>query len=152
MNHRRALAVAFTTVLAGAAMLAVAQAPTSQPSEQKMVTASGLTIIKTGQTDITAQAGDKVWVDYSGKLTDGTVFDASSRRPDSPFVFDLGRGKVIPGWDEGISGMKVGEKRQLIIPPGLAYGDRTIGSIPANSTLIFDVTLLGLQKGAGKDD
>ena len=151
MNHRRALAAATTTLLA-AALFTYAQTPTSQPTEKKTVTPSGLTIIDKGQSSITAEAGDKVWVDYVGKLTDGTEFDASSKHPDSPFIFALGKGKVIPGWDEGIAGMKVGQKRQLIIPPNLAYGDRAVGTIPANSTLVFDVTLLGVQKGAGADD
>jgi peptidylprolyl isomerase len=155
MHRPRATTItlaAATIVVAGFAWIARAQAPTSQPSMKKTVTPSGLTIIETGNADITAQAGDKVWVDYVGKLTDGTEFDASSKHPESPFIFALGKGKVIRGWDEGVAGMKVGEKRQLIIPASLAYGARAVGPIPPNSTLVFDVTLLGLQKGTGSDE
>jgi peptidylprolyl isomerase len=149
MHHPRTLVAAAAAVLAGAALFSFAQTPTSQPSEKRTVTPSGLTIIESGKSDMIAQPGDKVWVDYVGKLTDGTEFDASSKHPESPFIFALGRGKVIRGWDEGVAGMKVGEKRQLIIPPSLAYGEQAVGPIPPNSTLIFDVTLLGVQKGAG---
>ena len=93
-----------------------------------------------------AAAGDRVWVEYTGKLTDGTKFDSSLDHPDPPFTFLLGKHQVIAGWDEGIAGMKVGQKRQLIIPPNLGYGDNAQGPIPANSTLIFDVQLLGIKK------
>jgi FKBP-type peptidyl-prolyl cis-trans isomerase len=90
-----------------------------------------------------AGVGDVVTVDYTGKLENGTVFDSSSGR--KPLQFVLGIGQVIPGWDQGLQGMKVGGKRLLIIPPALAYGSQAIGPIPANSTLIFEVTLLGVQ-------
>jgi FKBP-type peptidyl-prolyl cis-trans isomerase len=129
--------------------LIAADAPTSQPT--KTVTASGLTIVETGNdgalSAATAKTGDQVWVDYTGKLTDGTKFDSSADHPDQPIVFVLGSHHVIPGWEEGIVGMKIGQKRQLIIPPNLAYGDNAQGPIPANSTLVFDVQLLGLKKG-----
>ena len=92
-----------------------------------------------------AKAGDQVSVKYVGMLADGTVFDASERHGDQPFVFMLGNGDVIQGWDQGIAGMKVGGKRRLIIPPSLAYGERDLGIIPANSTLIFDVELLAVN-------
>jgi FKBP-type peptidyl-prolyl cis-trans isomerase len=126
--------------------LIAADAPS--PGEKK-TTPSGLQIIDQGQDDTTAAAGDKVWVWYTGKLQDGTVFDSSANHPDQPFVFALGQHQVIAGWDEGIAGMKVGQKRQLVIPPNLAYGPRAIDRIPANSTLIFDVKLLGVQKAGG---
>jgi peptidylprolyl isomerase len=144
MRKQRALFV--TAVIGAAAFLIAADAPTSQPS--KTVTPSGLTIVETGNGDVTAAAGDKVWVEYTGKLQDGTKFDSSLDRPDDPFMFVLGQGKVIRGWDEGIAGMKVGEKRQLIIPPNLGYGAQGTGPIPPNATLVFDVQLLGLKKGS----
>jgi FKBP-type peptidyl-prolyl cis-trans isomerase len=143
-KHRALLTTA--ALICVVSFLIAADAPTSQPA--KTVTASGLTIIETGQGDVIAAAGDQVWVEYVGKLQDGTIFDASANHPDTPFIFPLGKGKVIAGWDEGIAGMKVGQKRQLVIPPNLGYGDNAQGPIPANSTLIFDVQLLGLKKGS----
>ena len=96
----------------------------------------------------TAQAGDIVSVNYTGKLEDGTVFD-SNIDPQfghvEPFVFPLGIGQVIAGWDEGIVGMKVGEKKTLVIPPEKGYGSNPVGPIPANSTLIFDVEVLEIK-------
>jgi peptidylprolyl isomerase len=91
--------------------------------------------------------GKEVTVHYTGWLEDGTKFDSSVDRG-QPFSFTLGIGRVIKGWDEGVATMKVGGKRQLIIPPELGYGDREVGGglIPANSTLIFDVELLDVQK------
>jgi FKBP-type peptidyl-prolyl cis-trans isomerase len=90
-------------------------------------------------------AGDSVSVHYTGWLKDGTVFD-SSRDRGAPFVFALGRGRVIRGWDEGVAGMRVGGKRKLIIPAHLGYGERGAGGIiPAGATLIFEVELLGID-------
>lgn len=95
-------------------------------------------------TGAEAVAGKKVTVNYVGKLENGTVFDASAKHG-QPFTFTLGVGQVISGWDEGITGMKVGGKRQLVIPPEKGYGAQAVGSIPPNSTLIFDVELLGVE-------
>jgi len=109
-------------------------------------TASGLTYwdIKQG-TGPVAETGHKVKVDYTGWLTNGKKFD-SSVGSGKPFEFKLGAGQVIKGWDEGVAGMKVGGKRQLKIPPDLAYGANGYPPvIPANSTLIFDVTLRGVE-------
>jgi FKBP-type peptidyl-prolyl cis-trans isomerase len=92
-----------------------------------------------------AAPGDTITVHYIGTLTDGKVFD-SSRDRGEPFSFVLGAGDVIRGWDEGLVGMKVGGTRKLTIAPDHAYGDRAIGPIPANSTLVFSVELLGVQK------
>jgi FKBP-type peptidyl-prolyl cis-trans isomerase FkpA len=109
-------------------------------------TASGLEYwdIKVGSGD-TAAKGQMVRVHYTGWLTDGKKFDSSVDRG-QPFVFALGAGRVIKGWDEGVAGMKVGGKRQLRIPPELGYGDKNVGGglIPPSSTLIFDVELLGV--------
>lgn len=95
-----------------------------------------------------ATAGKVITVSYTGTLPDGTVFDTTSRRsaPDNLFTFILGAGHVIKGWERGIVGMKVGGKRQLVIPPGHAYGLRGIpGTIPANTTITFDIELLGVK-------
>jgi len=92
-----------------------------------------------------AAAGQRVSVHYTGWLTDGKKFDSSKDRG-QPFMFALGRGEVIRGWDEGVSGMKVGGKRKLTIPPELGYGTRGAGKIiPPNSTLLFEVELLAVR-------
>ncbi len=93
-----------------------------------------------------AKAGDEVEVHYTGTLTDGTKFDSSRDRKET-FKFPLGGGRVIKGWDEGVAGMKVGGKRKLTIPPNLGYGSRNMGKIPPNSTLLFDVELIGVKPG-----
>lgn len=89
-------------------------------------------------------SGDHITIHYLGTLENGQKFDSSYDRG-TPFKCRIGVGEVIDGWDMGVIGMKVGGKRKLIIPPGLAYGDRAVGSIPAGSTLIFEVELLGVE-------
>lgn len=89
-------------------------------------------------------AGNTVTVNYLGTLQNGTKFDSSYDR-NAPFTTQIGVGQVIKGWDEGIIGMKTGGKRKLIIPSSLGYGDQATGSIPPNSTLIFEVELLNIK-------
>ncbi len=96
-------------------------------------------------TGTEAVAGNQVTVNYTGELTDGTVFDSSLNPGRTPFTFTLGAGQVIQGWDEGVAGMKVGGKRILVIPASLGYGAQANGPIPANSTLIFQVELLSVK-------
>jgi peptidylprolyl isomerase len=110
-------------------------------------TASGLEYtIKEKGTGKKAQAGDKVVVHYTGKLTNDTVFDSSVSRG-QPFTFKLGAGQVIKGWDEAFQILQVGDKATIKFGPELGYGDRAMGKIPANSTLIFDVELLDVIEG-----
>lgn len=99
------------------------------------------TIVGTG---VEAKPGQMIEVHYTGKLTNGTVFDSSLNRNET-FKFKLGAGQVIKGWDQGFAGMKVGGKRTLTIPASLGYGSRGAGAvIPPNATLIFDVELINV--------
>ncbi len=138
------------SVLASAVLFAVAAiaAPTKVDPKKFKTTKSGLkyAIIKTGK-GAPAKAGQHVFVHYTGWLaSNGEKFDSSVDRG-QPFDFDLGGGQVIKGWDEGVQGMLPGEKRQLIIPSKLGYGERGTpgGPIPPNATLIFDVQFLRAQ-------
>ena len=94
-----------------------------------------------GKGSAVVKSGDQVRVHYTGKLTDGTVFDSSIPRGE-PFEFTVGAGLVIAGWDEGLLGMKAGGKRTLTVPPEMGYGQAGIGPIPGNATLVFDIELL----------
>ncbi len=103
-------------------------------------------ILKKGKGVEEIQNGDIITVNYVGYLENGKKFDSSYDRG-TPFKFKVGAGEVIKGWEEGLLGMKIGEKRKLIIPPNLAYGERSIpGMIPPNSTLIFEVELLNINR------
>ena len=89
---------------------------------------------------------NKITVNYTGKLEDGSIFDSSLKKGRSPFTFTLGVGSVIKGWDLGVKGMKVGGKRKLIIPPELGYGNQGAGSIiPPGAKLVFEIDLLGVE-------
>ena len=134
-----------STTPTGGAEITTQTASTTMPTEN----ADQLQVTdETVGTGAVAESGDSVTVNYVGSLTNGTVFDASANHGTTGFTFNLGAGQVIKGWDEGIVGMKVGGKRKLVIPAALAYGDQAVGNvIPANSTLIFEVELLNVQKG-----
>lgn len=126
--------------------------PKDEKNEEKIIKIEeGLTaeILTEGSGEI-AKEGDTVIVHYEGVLEDGSLFDSSIQRG-KPFPFDLGSGTVIPGWEKGVVGMKVGEKRRLTISSDLAYGDRGISTpdgkviIPGKATLIFEIELLGIE-------
>lgn len=91
-----------------------------------------------------AESGDEISVNYRGTLKDGTEFDSSYSR-NEPFTFVLGIGQVIQGWDEGVEGMKVGEKRRLEIPSSMGYGEFGTGPIPGNAGLVFEVELISIN-------
>ena len=111
----------------------------------EVTTASGLKYIDVVVgTGVSPKPGQSVTVHYTGTLQDGTKFDSSVDR-NQPYVFPIGVGRVIKGWDEGVMTMKVGGKRKLIIPASLGYGARGNGPIPPNATLLFDVELLDVK-------
>ncbi|MGB7921653.1 MAG: FKBP-type peptidyl-prolyl cis-trans isomerase [Pyrinomonadaceae bacterium] len=115
----------------------------------EMTTRTGLKYVDIKEGDgPSPQMGQTVSVHYTGTLTNGTKFD-SSRDRGQPIEFPIGRGRVIKGWDEGLMTMKVGGQRKLIIPPDLGYGAQgSPPKIPGNSTLIFDVELMGIKDAA----
>ena len=118
----------------------------AQQAGQSVTTATGLKVaIMEMGTGPQATPGHVVTVNYKGTLDDGTVFDSTDTH--GAFSFPLGAGRVIKGWDEGVAGMKIGEKRKLIIPPQLGYGVNGTpgGPIPPNATLTFEVQLLGVK-------
>lgn len=118
-------------------------APTEQNSEKKMDEVK-IEVLQQGTGEEVSKNGDQLTVNYTGTLEDGTKFDSSIGR--APFVFTLGAGQVIQGWDQGLLNMKVGEKRRLTIPASLGYGSSGAGGvIPPNATLIFEVELLKIN-------
>lgn len=105
----------------------------------------GIKTTEEGAGDRVVKSEDTISVHYTGKLEDGTKFDSSVDRG-TPFTFTIGQGQVIQGWEQGLLGMKVGEKRTLTIPSELGYGSRGAGNaIPPNATLIFDVELISIK-------
>lgn len=159
---RNVIAAAASIALVGTALwaqegattkpAASTQPATTAPAGDKVVTPSGLTIVTTAKgSDVAVKAGDTVWVHYAGRLENGQMFDSSRNHPETATAgieFQVGAGQVIKGWDEGVAGMKIGEKRTLIIPPQLGYGEKgALGVIPPNATLTFDIELVGLRVG-----
>jgi FKBP-type peptidyl-prolyl cis-trans isomerase len=143
------VAVLVLAVALFAAEPATQPAAPASPSTGERTLPSGLKIVDVkpaDERDLAARPGDTVWVHYTGRLADGKKFDSSVDRGE-PIDFILGKGRVIKGWEEGIAGMKLGEKRQLIIPPELAYGSKGAGGvIPPDATLTFDVELVGIKR------
>jgi FKBP-type peptidyl-prolyl cis-trans isomerase FkpA len=140
------LVIIFMCVAMAAGHAAVDTSSPTPVTGKSKKTASGVEYwdITVG-TGATATSGKMVTVHYTGWLTNGKKFDSSVDRG-QPFVFALGAGQVIKGWDEGVAGMKVGGKRQLKVPSEAGYGSRGAGGvIPPNATLIFDVELLGVK-------
>lgn len=157
MDTKSRIGIIVGAILVIAVIIIAVFALEGKPSNDKTVkqgaakvenktTASGLQItdVKVGD-GAEAKAGNHVTVNYTGTLTDGSKFDSSLDR-NQPFDFNLGAGAVIKGWDEGVVGMKVGGERKLVIPPDLGYGAQSPSpKIPANSTLLFDITLLDVK-------
>jgi peptidylprolyl isomerase len=150
--------LALCAVLALGLPLAAPAAPTQPPKTSAKAKMTVATVGKTVTTpsglryiDLVVgkgpmpKAGQTISVLYTGKLTDGKIFDSTSTRNNEPFETPIGVGQVIKGWDEGMLTMRVGGKRRLTIPPNLGYGSVAEGPIPANSTLIFDVQLLAIK-------
>jgi peptidylprolyl isomerase len=115
-------------------------------NNQAVTTESGLTFIVTKQGDgEPVKAGQTVLVNYTGLLTNGTLFDSSLAR-NEPFSFPVGAGMVIKGWDEGLQNLRIGDHATLIIPPSIGYGASGAGGvIPPNATLIFIIEVLGVE-------
>jgi peptidylprolyl isomerase len=147
VRHIFRAAAVLLALLAGAACSDATGSDTAGPpplAGDTITTASGLKYIEaTVGAGAAAHAGQLVAVHYSLWLTDNTLIDTS--RDGSPFSFTLGKNEVIKGWDEGITGMRVGGRRRLIVPPSLGYGSTGYGSVPPNATLIFDVELRGVS-------
>ncbi len=140
-KFKRAVNLALSPPAPGSASAVVAAAPAAAAASPGLVSKD----LAVGN-GAAVKSGDKVKVHYVGTLTDGTEFD-SSRPRGTPFEFEVGKGRVIKGWDQGLIGMKVGGKRKLTIPPDLAYGDRGAGGkIPPKSTLVFEIELLEIAK------
>ena len=162
--HKRALGLCLVLAVIAAGCNESAQKTTSTSSESTSSTtspapaatpegsggkvhklASGLqyedVVVGSGKM---AEPGMNVSVHYTGTLTDGTKFDSSHDRG-QPLQFQLGSGRVIQGWEEGIKGMRIGGKRKLVIPPDLGYGANGGGPIPPNATLLFDVELVDVK-------
>lgn len=136
--------VGVIAIFVGLAFFVLSQSKRPKTGEE-VITESGLHYIdEVVGSGTSPRPGANVTVHYTGTLLDGTKFDSSVDR-NQPFSFRIGTGSVIKGWDEGVMSMKVGGKRKLIIPPELGYGSKGQQKIPPNSTLVFEVELLGVK-------
>ena len=117
---------------------------TESNAEDERISQIGVEVLTPGQAGLEAQNGDRLTVHYTGTLEDGTEFDSS--RGGTPFTLTLGQGSVIQGWEQGLVGVRVGERLKLTIPPELGYGSNAVSSIPPNSTLIFDIEVLAIDR------
>ena len=153
MQHGYRDGIKLLLLLAASLGVSACGSDVDMEGSEMTTTESGLMITTTqAGSGAEAAAGNSVSVHYTGWLYDpeiedgrGTKFDSSVDRG-QPFEFALGAGRVIAGWDEGVAGMLVGEKRELIIPPDLAYGSRGAGGvIPPDATLLFEVELLAIE-------
>ena len=116
------------------------------PDSRFRATDSGLKVAVLKEGDGTPLTkGLRLKVNYTGWITDGKKFDSSTDKG-QPFEFVLGEGQVIKGWEEGLAGIKPGERRQLVIPAALAYGNRRVGEIPPGSTLVFNVEAVAVEE------
>ena len=144
MNTKTIIIILGAIVVVAVAIYATQNNDIKQPPQNMNKQGVEIEILKEG-TGTAAKNGDAVSVHYVGTLENGVKFDSSIDRG-VPFEFILGAGQVIPGWDIGVEGMKIGEKRKLVIPSSLAYGERGAGGvIPPNATLVFEVELLGIK-------
>lgn len=147
MKNKLWIAVTLIVLIALAGIYFAKEGCAKVTQTKEVTTSSGLKYVDlVVGSGVCPKKGDRVVVHYVGCLESGKKFDSSVDR-DQPFVFTLGAGEVIKGWDEGLSTMKVGGKRKLTIPPQLAYGSRGAGGvIPPNATIVFEVELLNIEK------
>jgi len=144
MNTKTIIIILGAIVVVAVAIYATQNNDIKQPPQNMNKQGVEIEILKEG-AGAAAKNSDMVSVHYIGTLENGVKFDSSIDRG-VPFEFTLGAGQVIPGWDIGVEGMKIGEKRKLTIPSSLAYGERGAGDvIPPNATLVFEVELLGIK-------
>lgn len=139
------LVSALSVCAVGLVVSAQSIGPTTTPAEVSVK----IEELPRADLEYRAQPGDTVTVLYTGKLTDGTVFDSSFSNPEMPraIVVTIGERKVITGWEQGLLGMRLGDSRRLTVPPELGYGDKgSPPAIPPNATLTFDVTVVKVEK------
>lgn len=145
-NTKSVISFAVLIIFAVVVFLIVKDAPKDMNNNDVQSIENGellMTTVTEGSGDRELENGNLAVVHYVGTLSNGQKFDSSLDRGE-PFVFMIGAGQVIEGWDIGLLGMKVGEVRRLVIPPQYGYGDRAIGQIPAGSTLVFEVELIDI--------
>ncbi len=139
------IAVTITLVVVGIFFILGVPFSTSALNNQAAVGGAASQVIAQDEvvgTGEAVKAGDTVFINYTGRLQDGTVFDSSTGK--APISFTVGQSQVIPGMEQGMLGMQTGGKRLMVIPPSLAYGAQGYGPIPGNSTLVFEVEVVSI--------